>query len=203
MEITLEDLNKAIQAGGNNWSIQNNILDEKTKFIYDVKDFNTLQLLCNTVLKKEDTRQYAYHRWVNFQSSKYCEQLFCKYGAIKADNYKDKEKDIIINSIPYDVKLTVYPAALQQYDLSLDKEKDKLIKWLYYNQSKEGRNHYKNRVFIVCGGDTKEDRMKNKIKFLSIEDGIKKWMNTGFQKMVKIKVGEAEEELYSDIIYIK
>ena len=108
-------------------------------------------MLCNCALCSNELRQYAYHRWVNFHSSIYCEQLFCKYGAKKVENNKDKEKDIVINKIAYDVKLTVYPNAFKnQYDLNIDENKNKLIKWLYTNQSKEGRNHMRNRLFIVC-----------------------------------------------------
>lgn len=182
-DIMLEDLEQAIKAGGTNWSMQNNLLDRKTKFIYDVRDFKTLQLLCNTTLSKEEDRQYAYHRWVNFFSSIYCEQLFCKYGAKKVDNLKDKDKDIYIDDIPYDVKLTVYPITTAiKYDLETNNGIEGMIRWFYNNQSGEGRKHFKNRIFIVCGGDTQEERIKNKIRFLCLEQAIKKWMIARFSK---------------------
>jgi len=204
MEIKLEDLEKAIKAGGDSWCIQNNDWDAKTKFIYDVKDFNRLEMLCNCALRSNDARQYTYHRWVNFHSSIYCEQLFCKYGAEKVENNKDKEKDIIINGIAYDVKLTVYPNAfINQYDLDIDENKNKMIRWLYKNQSKEGRNHFKNRLFIVCCGNTPEERMKKKTNFSLIEDSIKEWMEKGLQKKIKIEKDNVEYEIYSDIINIK
>ena len=181
MDVILEDLQKAIVAGGNEWEVQNNEQDRKTKFIYDVTDFDTLKLLCNTVLSKDEDRKYAYHRWVNFQSSIYCEQLFCKYGAKKVKNKKDKNKDIYIDDIAYDVKLTIYPTTTAiKYDLDTEDGIEGLIRWFYNNQSGEGRKHYKNRIFIVCGGNTKEERMSNKIRFLSIEEAIKKWITTRF-----------------------
>lgn len=183
MDILQEDLEKAIIFGGNNWNIQNDELDKKTKFIYDVRDFNTLKLLCDTTLSKKEDRQYAYHRWVNFCSSIYCEQLFCKYGATKVENRKDKNKDILIDGIPYDVKLTIYPSTSEiKYDLRTEVGKEGLIKWFYNCQSNEGREHFKNRIFIVCGGKTKEERIHNKTRFLLIEEGIKKWSTTRFSK---------------------
>lgn len=204
MEIKLEDLEKAIKAGGNDWSIQNNNSDMKTKFIYDVKDFNKLQTLCNCALRSDEDRKYAYHRWVNFHSSIYCEQLFCKYGAEKVENYKDKEKDIFINGVAYDVKLSVYPAAfINQYDLDVEDNKEKIIKWLYKNQSKEGRSHFKNRLFIVCCGETKEERMKKKTDFVLIEEKIREWMKKNVQKKIVIEGANIEYEVYSDIINIK
>ena len=181
MDITLEDLQKAIIAGGDSWGIQNDEQDRKTKFIYDVRDFNTLKLLCNNALTKEEDRKYAYHRWLNFCSSIYCEQLFCKYGAKKVENRKDKNKDIYIDNIAYDVKLTTYPFSSEiKYNLDTEDGIEGLIKWFYNNQSNEGRQHYKNRIFIVCGGETKEEQMNNKIRFLLIEEAIKKWITTRF-----------------------
>ena len=107
--------------------------------------------------------------------------MFCKYGAEKVNNLKDKEKDIYIDNIPYDVKLTVYPTTTAvKYDLRTEEGKEGMIRWFYNNQSNEGRQHYKNRIFIVCGGKTQEERMKNKIRFLSIEEAIKKWITTRF-----------------------
>lgn len=181
MNIKLEDLQKAIIAGGTKWELQNNEQDRKTKFIYDVTDFDTLKLLCNTVLSKDEDRKYAYHRWVNFQSSIYCEQLFYKYGAKKVENRKDKNKDIYIKDIPYDVKLTTYPLSSEiKYNLETEDGIEGLIRWLYNNQSNEGRFHFKNRIFIVCGGETKEEQLNNKIRFLLIEEAIKNWIMKRF-----------------------
>lgn len=181
MSIALEDLQKAIIAGGNSWVFQNDEQDRKTKFIYDIRDFNTLKFLCNNTLTKEEDRKYAYHRWVNFCSSIYCEQLFCKYGAIKVENRKDKNKDIYIDDIAYDVKLTTYPFSSEiKYDLSTEDGIEGMIRWFYNNQSSEGRQHYKNRIFVVCGGNTKEEQMNNKIRFLWLEEAIKKWITTRF-----------------------
>ena len=128
LDITLEDLQKAIIAGGTNWGVQNNEQDRKTKFIYDIRDFKTLKLLCDNALTKEEDRKYAYHRWVNFCSSIYCEQLFCKYGAEKVENRKDKNKDIYIDGIEYDVKLTTYPLT-SEIKYNLDTEDYKAQKW--------------------------------------------------------------------------
>ena len=181
MDITLEDLQKAIVAGGTGWTVQNNEQDRKTKFIYNVEDFNTLKLLCDTTLTREEDKKYAYHRWVNFYSSIYCEQLFCKYGAVKVETRKDKDKDIYINDIAYDVKLTTYPFTSEiKYDLDTEDGIEGLIRWFYNNQSNEGRQHYKNRIFIVCGGNTREEQINNKIRFLWLEEAIKKWITTRF-----------------------
>ena len=97
------------------------------------------------------------------------------------ENRKDKNKDIYIDGIEYDVKLTTYPFTSEiKYDLDTEDGIEGLIRWFYNNQSSEGRQHYKNRIFVVCGGNTKEEQMNNKIRFLWLEETIKKWITTRF-----------------------
>ncbi len=88
---------------------------------------------------------------------RFTEGLFVKYGAQKEKQLYNHDIDIYINEIPYDVKLTVYPAKLKRSGeiLNLHNRDDKntLIRWMYANQSQEGRKHLKNRMFIVCNGE--------------------------------------------------
>ena len=153
----IEDLKRAIQLMDDNWIKQNNILDYKTKFIYDIKDYDSLIKVSHLLLSKDDDINYAIHRWVNLQISNACEELFCKYGAKKVENKKDKEKDIYINDIPFDVKVTNYPStAYENFNLDSEYGKADLATWLYNNQSSEGRQHFKNRIFVVCCGKNNE-----------------------------------------------
>ena len=157
----LEDLQKAIVLMGDSWQKQNNLLDRKTKFVYDVDNFELLDKMCKTMLKNEDNRKYAYHRQVNLNISNYCEELFCKYGGEKVENKKDKEKDIFIDDVPFDVKVTNYPStAYESFDLGTAQGKKYLCIWLYNNQSSEGRQHFKNRLFVVCCGNNMEEMLE-------------------------------------------
>lgn len=170
-----EDLELAINSMKKQWCKQNNVLDKKTSFIYDVKDFKSLKDICSRILSKEDERQYAIHRWVNLQISNFCEDCFCKYGAERASNKKDKEKDIYIWNQPYDVKVTNYPqTAVENFDLSTNEGKRDLGIWLYNNQSQEDRKHFKNRLFVVCCGEDPWQTRKNLTK---LETAIKSYMD--------------------------
>jgi hypothetical protein len=173
-----EELTQVAKLMGNKWCKQNDLLDRKTKFIYDVMDFKTLQSMCNRMLSKEEDRLYAYHRWFNLNISTYCEEVFCKYGAVKVENKKDKEKDIYINDIPFDVKVTNYPStASEEFDLDSEVGRKDLATWLYNNQSKEGRQHFKNRIFIVCCGDSLEEKVANRMNLELLDAHIKDFMS--------------------------
>ena len=170
----IEDLKRAIQLMDDNWIKQNNILDYKTKFIYDIKDYDSLIKVSHLLLSKDDDINYAIHRWVNLQISNACEELFCKYGAKKVENKKDKEKDIYINDIPFDVKVTNYPStAYENFNLDSEYGKADLATWLYNNQSSEGRQHFKNRIFVVCCGKNNEEKWTN---LVLLENSIKEFM---------------------------
>ena len=203
MNISVKDLETAINFMGTKWSKQNNELDRKTKFIYDINSFNKLEKICKATLSKKEDRQYAYHRWVNFCSSIYCEQLFCKYGATKVENNKDKEKDIYINDIPFDVKLTVFPdTSLEKYDLDTKEGREGLANWFYNNQSGEGRYHNKNRLFVVCCGDTIEEKNKLKTNFSLIEEKIKEFMTKDMQNKIVI-LCRPETLIYVGFVMVK
>lgn len=174
----LKDLQKAIVLMGDSWQKQNNLLDRKTKFVYDVDNFELLDRMCKTMLKNEDDRKYAYHRWVNLNISNYCEELFCKYGAEKVENKKDKEKDIFIDDVPFDVKVTNYPStAYENFDLDTEQGKKDLCIWLYNNQSNEGRQHFKNRLFVVCCGNNMEEKWRNRTNLKLLDDHIRDFMS--------------------------
>lgn len=179
--VNKNELKKAINLMAEKWCKQNNILDRKTSFVYDVINLRQLNDICKRVLKDREHRQYALHRWVNLQISEFCEEMFCKYGAEKVKNKKDKEKDIYIMGEGFDVKVTNYPVtAAEDFNLNSDEGKKDLITWFYNNQSKEGREHYKNRLFVVCCGKNIREMWNVRTNLEMLEQGIKYYMEDEF-----------------------
>ena len=114
---------------------------------------------------------------------------FVNIGAIKVENKKDKEKDIFINDIPFDVKVTNYPnTAYEKFDLKNIEDKNNLAIWFYNNQSQEGRKHLKNRLF-VCNGKNNDEKWKNRINLDLLENKIKNFMNN--KEFVKLDLLDA------------
>ena len=188
------------------WKMQNNYLDEKTNFIYNTFKFDDLISQCNRLGLDKN---YVIHRWYNFHTSIACENVFCEYGCIHETNKTNKYIDIYHKGIPYDVKLTVYPDAFEKdVDLDIRKGKDKLIRWLYKNQSQQNRKHLANRLFIVCVNsmDDYDESMKLKANFALLESKIKSYIHYYENRPLNelsITDGGKEYEVYSDIIVVR
>ncbi len=200
-----EELKKALQYITPEWRMQNNSMDYRSNFIYNV------QTVDEVIEKSKDNGIdyiYALHRWYNFNTSIQCEKIFTEYGAEKEQDTKNKEIDIYIENIPFDVKLTVYPKALQQheYDLKTRNGKNAMIQWLYSHQSQQQRKHLANRLFIVCDGNNQYESLVLKSDFVQIRNKIKNYIDdvkmNGFNELI-IMDNNQQYKVKSDIIYIK
>lgn len=198
------ELQKALKVIGANWRMQNNYNDYKSNFIYRVDTLD--EVIKNSKINNIDEK-YSIHRWYNFKTSIACENIFVEYGATKEKNYRNKEIDIYINGVPFDVKLTVYPNALAShpYDLKTREGKNNLIKWFYKHQSQQQRKHLANRLFIVCDGKNQYESLCLKSDFEQIRKKIIDFINdcktNGFNTL-KIYDKGIEYVVQSDIIYI-
>ena len=199
-----KELQKALDLISPQWVMQNNYNDYRSNFIYSVETVDE----CIRLAKENGVSvEYALHRWYNFKTSIQCEQIFCGYGAVKETDRKNREIDIYIDGVPFDVKLTVYPKALSShpYDLSTRNGKDKMIQWMYENQSQQQRKHLANRLFIVCDGKNAYDSLRLKSDFGQIRKKIKEYLNyiklNGFNELEIVDFGKTYR-VCSDIIYI-
>ena len=127
---------------------QANDWDYKTNFIYKIKTFD--ELLKTLAPFEQDIKDYAMNRWYNFWSAMAVEHIFAKHPMIIPNKNKyDKLIDFTINSIPFDHKTSVFPRGFNKSLFYAQQNPKELIKWLYDNQSQQGRKHVKNRLFIV------------------------------------------------------
>ena len=153
--------------------LQNNSFDKRTNFIYDTLLFDDLlSAIKNLFLEDVDYElyfDYCLNRWYNFWSAKAIEKIFClQETVIPAKNCKDKFLDFYINDTPFDLKMTVFPKAYEQYYTQVQKDPLPLIKWLYENQSQQNRKHLRNRLFLVLLNQNGEHwKLKAEIQWLS------------------------------------
>jgi hypothetical protein len=189
-----EEIKKALLLMSEYWSVQNDVQDKDTKFIYTVDNVDELIKICK---ERHIDENYALHRWYNFNCAKWHEYFFCQHSEVrKEENPYHKTVDFYINETPFDLKASPYPKKLnEKLDLIKRADKNKLINWLYANQSQQGRHHLDNRLFIIC------DNLKNKSDFDLIEQKINAFIDysnkNGFNR-VQIN----GKEICSDIIYI-
>lgn len=206
MSASQRELQKALNLIRENWGRQNNANDRRSNFIYQVQTVD--ECLRRAQVLGIDSN-YVLHRWYNFHTSTKCEEIFVEHGAIKEQDPYNHDIDIYIDDIPYDVKLTVYPAKLENegvfIDLNSRNGKNDLIQWFYSNQSQEGRKHLKNRIFIVCNGDTAFEKMAKKCDFETIDKAIRNYFNyllSNAPNQLVIEDSGRQFEVYSEIINI-
>lgn len=206
MNIKLEnDLKKCLELISADWVMQNNLDDQKTNYIYKAE---TLERCLQLINENNGNKDYALHRWYNYMTSVYCEYLFCDYGAIHEKDIYNHDVDIYINEIPFDVKLTIYPAKLKDrpFDLKKRSERNKMIEWYYLNQSQQSRKQLLNRIYVVCDGKDANECLRMKSDFSLLRTKIKNFMEyincNGFNE-VDIIDNNMKYTLKSDIIHVK
>ena len=205
--VTKNELRKALNFISLHWGRQNNYSDKRSNFIYRVETVDECLQKAQELGMDEN---YVLHRWYNFHTSTFCEWLFVKHGAIKENDPYNHDIDIYIDDIPYDVKLTVYPAKLEKegifFDLNTREGKNSLIRWMYDNQSQEGRKHLKNRLFLVCNAESDYEKLALKCEFDIIEENIRNYflfLEDFEPNQIIIEDKGKEYDVYSEIISIE
>ena len=202
------DLEKCSQIMGSSWPKQSREKDFRTNFIYKCYTLDDC-LEAIEINNALDLKDYALHRWYNKTCSIICEYMFCDYGAIHETDIYNHDTDIYIDGIPFDVKLTVYPKQLlnnKLLDITSRQGKNKLLQWLYANQSKENRKQFTNRLYIVCKGHTYLESINLKNNFPKIRQKVYKFMEYYNQhktiNTITVQDGEQQYIVQSDIIAV-
>jgi hypothetical protein len=85
-------------------------------------------------------------RWTRWKRHDAWLARFLEEPTIEAfGNGRDKERDFELAGTGFDLKVTRYPRSLNAY-----LKPREIAKWMYRNQSKEGRFHLANRIFVVA-----------------------------------------------------
>lgn len=184
---------------------QNDKWDRATNFIYSTHYFEELvhkiAKSINDDFPKRDFFYYALNRWYNFWSARAIEEIFIRQpGVVPAINKKDRLVDFTIHGIRFDHKTSRYPKNFKR-DIAFAKANpDQLIKWLYTNQSKQQRQHFENRLFVIvhsaCGAHYK---LKSEISWLQAL--VEKYVSTfDPSKLKNISIANTNHAL-ADIIW--
>jgi len=179
---------------------QSNEWDSKTNFIYKTYSFKKLQE--RTEELDATLKNYALNRWFNFWSAMAVEDLFCSSAIVYPNKNKfDKLVDFSLSNIPFDHKTTIFPKGFNQSIEYAKSHKEELIKWLYENQSQEGRKHHKSRLFIVLYDAKYGNHWKMKAEVQLLKEHINSYLNK-FDKDQLIELRYNNENVFSDIIWI-
>lgn len=185
---------------------QNDVWDRQSGFIYEIKDWDLLKQKISKVssdkkLNPTDFLNYCSNRWYNFNSARAIEGIFRSMdGIIPAQNSKDKLVDFKLFGIDFDHKTSVFPVQFG-HNLQYAKEHpERLIEWLYKNQSSEQRQHYSNRLFLIVYSKNGEHwKIKAELFWLKnlIEEYVLNFKAEQLQKLICIP----GKTTYSDLIW--
>ena len=128
--------------------------DAATRFVYRTPTWDALKTQaraqCPADTNPRDFFNYAANRWFNFWSAQGIEHIFAQLPAVQPNpNRRDRLVDFTLHGIPFDHKTSIFP---NRFPASLQfalRHPESLIHWLYQNQSREGRQHFGNRLFII------------------------------------------------------
>ncbi len=135
--------------------VQQDHWDAASRFVYRIRSLDELRQETRRVAATrgfplQDFAAYVVRRWYNFHTHQVVLEMFCAHPRVRPEpNPRHPSVDFYLDGVPFDLKLTEFPRA---YLRSLDEARScpqDLVNWLYREQSREGRYHAANRMFVV------------------------------------------------------
>ncbi|HMQ53527.1 MAG TPA: hypothetical protein PKD98_15705 [Anaerolineae bacterium] len=129
--------------------------DQLSNFIYHTQTLADLWARIVEVARREklEPREfgaYAVRRWYNHHTHDQILQLFYAHPTVEPEpDAKHRTIDFYLRGLPFDLKISRFPAA---YPESLKygwQHRHHLAHWLYLHQSQQGRFRTGNRLFII------------------------------------------------------
>jgi len=135
--------------------VQGDAWDRASRFIYHIKDLDALRDETRRVASKlnvspRDFGSYVIRRWYNFHTHQAALSIILDHTSTRPepDPYHHSV-DFYLNGEGFDLKLTRLPWGFNHNIDYAQSHPDELARWLYVNQSQQGRFHAANRLFIV------------------------------------------------------
>lgn len=194
------DLKKRLSYPYNWGTRQTNALDKQTTYIYHIQTFD--ELLIKIQNETDFIKNYAMNRWFNFKSAKAVEYMFSKNSVVTPyHNAHDRLIDFSLFGINFDHKTSNFPKAFG-YDITYAiQNKDVLIRWLYLNQSQEGRKHLGNRLFLIMYDAIHGEHWKIKAELKIISEVVNNYIHN-FQEDSLITLNIGDSSARSDTIFV-
>lgn len=185
---------------------QNDVWDKHSNFIYEIKDWDLLKERISrvSIIEKIDSQEflnYAGNRWYNFNSAMAVEKIFKGInGIVPAQNPKNRLVDFKFFGIDFDHKTSIFPSKFKGDLKYAGQHPEKLIEWLYRNQSSQQRQHFSNRLFLVVyARDGAHWKLKAELVWL--KNIIEKYSAAFEPSQLKSFVFSPGKTTYSDIIW--
>jgi hypothetical protein len=134
--------------------VQDDRWDGLSRFIYRVRSASGAREQAERVaaehgLDRADFVNYALRRWYCFWGARMAELLFLQHPGVEPGPPRHHEIDFTIDGVPFDLKTSEVPRIFLGSVDDLATNPGKLASWLYEHQSREGRYHSANRLFLL------------------------------------------------------
>ena len=185
---------------------QNDVWDKYSGFVYEIRDWEQLKMKVTEVsrvqkINEKEFLNYCSNRWYNFLSAMAVENAFSKIeGVVPSPNAKNRFVDFYLYGIGFDLKTSVFPSNFSPGLSYAQTHPEKLVKWLYDNQSSQQRKHLENRLFLIVYAQNGQ-HWKLKAELAWLEDLIKNYA-AGFQakNLIELEL-QPGKTTFSDIIW--
>ena len=136
--------------------VQDDRWDRLSRFIYRTRSADAVRQRAEATAATEGLGadatafvQYALRRWYCFWGARLAELLFLGHAGVRPGPPTHHEIDFTIDGVPFDLKTTEVPRVFAGPVEAWAGDPGKLAAWLYRHQSREGRFHTANRLFLV------------------------------------------------------
>jgi hypothetical protein len=137
--------------------------------------------------------QYTLRRWYCFWGAQLAELLFLGHAGVRPGPPKHHEVDFTIDGRPFDLKTTEVPRVFAGPVEAWASDPGKLAAWLYQHQSREGRFHTANRLFLVlCDPDRPEEAWRLRGDVRALADAVDGFMRR--RRFVELSVTDGATE---------
>jgi hypothetical protein len=134
--------------------VQTDDWDARSRFIYRLKSAARVRAEASRVaavdrIDADPFGRYALRRWYCFWSARMAELLFLRHPGVRHGPPRHRQIDFLIDGVPFDLKTSEVPRIFAHSPDDLVHNPGRLAAWLYEHQSREGRFHTTNRLFLV------------------------------------------------------
>ncbi len=134
---------------------QGDAWDRLSNFVYRIKTLKGVERQAQAVaqanrLNPDAFTAYTLRRWYNHHTHDQVLQIFLAHPTVQPEaDPKHRTVDFYLRGLPFDLKISHFPKAYPESLKYAWQHRHHLAQWQYENQSKQGRYHTGNRLFII------------------------------------------------------
>jgi hypothetical protein len=134
--------------------VQDDDWDGLSRFVYRLRSAASVRAEAERVARARGVDptafgHYALRRWFCFGGARIAELLFQTHPSVRPGPPRHHEIDFTIDGVPFDLKTSEVPRRFLDALDELVADPSRVAAWLYEHQSREGRYHSANRLFLL------------------------------------------------------